>query len=96
MYVFVTSINLLSVPINLIVSLVFSNTTWKPSPSCKSLILISVSSGILSLEFNDADALKTLNLVFSVNAGQIYVGTGYREMAESTNELTEFFSGLVK
>ena len=32
----------------------------------------------------------------SVVAGQIYVGTGYREMAESTNELTEFFSGLVK
>ena len=31
-----------------------------------------------------------------VVAGQIYVGTGYREMAESTNELTEFFSGLVK
>ena len=32
----------------------------------------------------------------SVLAGQIYVGTGYRQMAENTNELTEFFKGLIK
>ena len=32
----------------------------------------------------------------AVVAGQIYVGTGYRQMAENTNELTEFFRGLIK
>ena len=32
----------------------------------------------------------------SVLAGQLYVGTGYRQMAESTDRLTSFFTGLLK
>ena len=32
----------------------------------------------------------------SVLAGQLYVGTGYRQMAESTDKLTSFFTGLVE
>ena len=32
----------------------------------------------------------------SVLAGQLYVGTGYRQMAESTDRLTSFFTGLVE
>jgi len=32
----------------------------------------------------------------SVLAGQLYVGTGYRQMAESTDRLTSFFIELLE
>ena len=32
----------------------------------------------------------------SVLAGQLYVGTGYRQMAESTDKLTSFFTELLE
>ena len=32
----------------------------------------------------------------SVLAGQLYVGNGYRQMAESTDKLTSFFTELLE